>query len=72
MSKLDELSWQASIVMLKGANAFCPGCKIEKRIPTNRNGAALHYIGTGEGDAYESHANSEAWVDVPEFTNQKP
>ena len=66
---MGELSLQAKHAMLQGATAMCPGCLIEKVIPENHFGAALHRMPDG-GSTYECHANSEAWEGVPEFEEQ--
>lgn len=52
------------MAMLKGAMAFCPGCKMEQKVPFNFCGAAVHTLGDGN---YECHANTEVWRNVPEF-----
>lgn len=59
-----KMSTQAVTAMLKGAMAHCPGCKIDRMVPINLHGAAVHTLGSSN---YECHANSEAWKDVPEF-----
>lgn len=62
-----ELSLEATLAQIKGANAMCPGCKIEKKIPERVHGTAVHRIGKG---TYECHANTDAWIGVPEFEAQ--
>ncbi len=65
---MTQLSKEALQAQLAGAMAMCPGCKIERKLPENRYGAALHQMPNGSN--YECHAGDEAWEDVPEFKAQ--
>ena len=57
--------------MAKGASAMCPGCLIERQVPTKTNlGCAVHYMDKAKTRSYECHANTDVWKDVPEFRDQ--
>lgn len=62
------LSGAAVTAFEAGSQAMCPGCRFERKIPENAHGAALHTM-PGSGSRYECHA-SEAWENVPEFTDK--
>lgn len=65
--EINDLSADAVCAMMKGSNGQCPGCLCERKIPTNVNGGAEHYIG---GRPYQCHAGVDAWATVPEFIAQ--